>query len=195
MVEHYRMASDMTGNWTRFIAISSLLVAVASAFFTYSTSPYFDAQPDQMSYWTVKSNSLTTQETPKTGTLEVHIQNESATPARNVLVVLHPLSDEPDISCNEEYNCLDGPGRSVLVKVARIPSKSTVKVVLVDAVAEYSLDIEQRQDSGFRYCGYVEEVQTDFGGVKKLYNKCEVDYSHSPEHQSAINDLKKKLRV
>jgi hypothetical protein len=90
-----------------------------------------------MSYWTVESNSLTDEKFPKNGKLEVHVNNDSATPARDDGVVIRPLSHTPNITCDEGYRLQDGPGGMVLVTLGRIPAKSTAKVVLVDVVDKY----------------------------------------------------------
>lgn len=181
----------------RFVAFLSLVVAIVSAFFSYSTSPYFYAQPHHMSYWTVKSNSLTKEEAPETGTLQVHVHNGSATPARDILVVVRPLSDNPEITCDEGYSLQDGPNGSVLVTIKRIPPKSTTKLVLVDTVVEYPYNFELwAGGDGPRYCysGFVADVQTEFGDIKQLYRKCGEDYDYLPDDRYALDALKKKLR-
>jgi hypothetical protein len=93
----------MEDKTARLIAIASLVVAIAAAYISYTGSPYFYAQPHQMSYWTLESNSLTDQKIPKNGKLEVHVYNDSTSPARDVLVVVrHQLAgteSDPDDCC------------------------------------------------------------------------------------------------
>lgn len=169
----------------RYIAFASLIVAIAAAYFSYTESPYFYAQPHQMSYWTVESNALTDEKLPKNGELEVHVYNESDTPARDVLVVVRPLSDTPHIACDEGYSLQDGPSGMVLVTLKRIPAKSTIKVVLVDAVDKYPNAINLFGGPDYSYCGQVVDVQTEFGEIQKLYSHCKEYFSYLPDDKGA----------
>jgi hypothetical protein len=167
------------------VAIASLVVAIAAAYISYTGSPYFYAQPHQMSYWTVESNSLTDEKLPKNGKLEVHVYNDSATPARNVQVVIRPLSNTPNITCDEGYSKQDGPDGTVLVTLERIPAKSTTKVVLIDVVDKYPNGMHFLGGPDYSYCGKVVEVQTDFGDIKKLYRNCKEYFSFLPDDKGA----------
>ena len=174
----------MEDKTTRIIAIASLVVAIAAAYISYTGSPYFYSQPHQMSYWTVESNSLTDEKLPRSGKLEVHINNGSATPARNVTVVIRPLSITPNITCDEGYSKQDGPDGTVLVKLERIPAKSTTKVVLVDVVDKYPKARRLFRGPDYSYCGEVVDVQTEFGDIQKIYRHCKEYFSYLPDDKS-----------
>jgi hypothetical protein len=175
----------MEDKTARLIAIASLVVAIIAAYISYTGSPYFYAQPHQMSYWTVESNSLTNEKLPKNGKLEVNVYNDSTTPARDVLVVVRPLSNTPNITCDEVYRLQDGPGGMVLVTLGRIPAKSTTKVVLIDVVDKYPNAKNLFGGPDYSYCGQVIDVQTEFGDIKKLYSHCKEYFSFLPDDKGA----------
>ena len=182
-----RLSPCMEDKTARLIAYLSLVVAIVAAYISYTGSPYFYAQPHQMSYWTVKSNLLTEEKLPKNGELVVHVHNGSATPARNVTVVISPLSITPNITCDEGYSKQDGPDGTVLVKLERIPAKSTTKVVLVDVVDKYpnAMNFLGGPGPDYSYCGKVVDVQTEFGDVQKIYDHCKEYFSYLPDDKGA----------
>jgi hypothetical protein len=175
----------MEDNTARLIAYLSLGVATVASYISFTGSPYFYAQPHQMSYWTEGSNSLTDEKVPKNGKLIVHVSNDSATPARNVQVVIRPLSDTPNITCDEGYSKQEGPDGTVLVTLERIPAKSTTKVVLIDVVDKYPNAMHFLGGLHYSYCGKVVEVQTEFGDIKKLYSNCKEHFSFLPDDKGA----------
>lgn len=129
--------SKMHDNWARVLAAVSIVVSLSSVYYTRFQTPYFYAQPNQMSYWTIEANSLTDDKKPKSSQLAVHVYNDSDTPARDVLVVIQPLSLLPKITCSEAYELQEGINGAMLITIKRVPSKTTVQVDVSEDVTEY----------------------------------------------------------
>lgn len=154
------------------ISIASLCVAVAAAYFTWTLSPFFDARPEHLSYWYVESNGLTQDKQPKTAGLKVVVFNNSARPAKDVLVAVTPLYSNAAIACDTNYDVLDGPKGSKLITIKRIAPKSMAEVHVSEEVKAYPERVSYFGGPRFRYCGSVNDVQTDFGAVRCEYPKC-----------------------
>lgn len=167
------MAASNADQFARYISVAALAVSAASAYFTWARSPFFDAPPGHMAYWLVESNSLTKDKLPKSADLRVVVANNSERPARNVLVVVKPLYPAAHIACNVNYEVLDGPKGSRLVTIERIPPKSTAEVHVCEEVEAYPERFSVFGGAKFRYCATVEDVQTEFGAVRREFPKCE----------------------
>ena len=90
-----------------------------------------------MTYWTLESNQLTDDGNPKSGHLTVTVYNDSETPARDVLVVIDPISKTPNIKCNENYEVQDGVNGQKLVTLGRIPAKTKIAIHVDESVNQY----------------------------------------------------------
>ena len=182
--------SKMHDNWARVLAAVSIVVSLSSVYYTRFQTPYFYAQPNQMSYWTIEANSLTDDKKPKSSQLAVHVYNDSDTPARDVLVVIQPLSLLPKITCSEAYELQEGINGAMLITIKRVPSKTTVQVDVSEDVTEYPHGTSPYFEGlWFRYCGSVNDVQTEFGAIKKSHAKCKAHHTPMPE------DLAGSLRI
>lgn len=182
------------------VSLLSLAVSTVGVYYARSQSPFHFAQPHQLSFWTIKSNTLTEDQKPRSGRLVVRIKNDSETPAREVLIVISPISMEPKIGCNATFSIQDGGNGTKLLKVDRVPAKSTIDVSVNDSVTEYP---ENRSSHGyyrttaFAYSADVYEVQTEFGVIKKDHNQCEENYSFLPDdkREFSLEEMRKKLRI
>lgn len=174
------MAASRVDLPSRLIAVVSLMVSVAAAFFAWARTPYFDAPPEQMSYWVVESNSLTEAKTPKAADLKVVVCNASTRPARDVLVVVRPLHPNASVVCNREYEVLPGPRGTQLLTISRIPPKGEAEVHVSEKVSVYPERSSYLGGAKFRYCGSVEEAQTSFGEIRRDYKRCEETFERLP---------------
>lgn len=154
------------------VSIASLCVSVAAAYFAWARSPFFDAPPDHMSYWYVESNGLTQDKQPKTAELKVVVFNNSPRPAKDVLVVVTPLYSNAAIACDTNYEVLDGPKGGKLITIKRIAPKGTAEVHVSEEVKAYPERTSWLGGAKFRYCGSVNDVQTEFGAVRCEFPKC-----------------------
>ena len=174
------MAASTPDYFARFASIAAIAASAASAYFTWARSPFFDAPPAHMAYWHVQSNSLTKDKLPESAELRVIVANNSDRPARNVLVVVTPLYPTAEISCNVEYEVLDGPKGSRLVTLERIPPHSSVEVHVSEDVKAYPERFSYMGGAKFKYCAEVEDVQTEFGPVRRDYQKCKDNTQRLP---------------
>ena len=183
-----------------FVSLLSLAVSTVGVYYARSQSPFHFAQPHQLSFWTIQSNTLTEDQKPQSGRLLVRIKNDSETPARDVLIVISPISLEPKIGCNATFSVQDGGNGTKLVKVDRVPAKSSIDVSVDDSVNEYP---ENRSSHGyypttaFAYSADVHEVQTEFGLIKRDHNQCEANYTVLPDDRGefSVEEMKKRLRI
>lgn len=150
----------------------ALLVSFAALYYAWTVSPYFHAPPEQMSYWYEESNRLTEGKMPKSAKLEVSVYNDSARPAKDVLVVVTPLYPGARIACTSNYKVLDGPRGSKLITIERVAPKSTVTVHVNEDVTEYPGSFSFLGGAKFRYCATVDDVQTEFGAVRRHFPSC-----------------------
>jgi|688.fasta_scaffold380370_2 hypothetical protein len=174
------MAAYKPDRFARCASVAAIAVSAASAYFTWARSPFFDAPPVHMAYWQVESNTLTEDKLPQSAELRVVVANNSDRPAKNVLVVVTPLSPTAAIACSVNYEVLDGPKGSRLVTLERIPPKSIAEVHVSEDVKAYPERFSWMGGAKFRYCAKVEDVQTEFGPVRCDYPKCKDNTQRLP---------------
>lgn len=178
----------------------SLAVSAVGVYYARSQSPFHFAQPHQLSFWTIKSNTLTEDQKPQSGRLLVLIKNDSDTPAREILVVVSPISAEPKIGCNAIFNVQDGAQGTRLVKVDRVPANSTIELTVDDNVTEYPRTRSSHgyyRQNDFAYSADIADVQTEFGTIKKDFSECKENYSvlSNDEGARTLQEFKEKLAI
>ncbi|MFO0821340.1 MAG: hypothetical protein U1A77_25580 [Pirellulales bacterium] len=187
----------MQDKTARLGAVISIALSVIAIYYTRAQGPYFYAQPHQMSYWTVESNLLTEDKKPKSGSLTIQILNNSETPARDVTVVVRPLSPIPKITCSERYRLQDGVDGTVLVILERVPARMSVKVSVLDEVTQYRKAVRWSVGPDYLYSAYVIEVQTEFGAIQKNYLECKEFFVPLPDDKGAheMEEMKTNLKI
>ncbi|NNJ24949.1 hypothetical protein [Alienimonas chondri] len=168
--------------WTpHALSAFALTVSIWAAYYAKSSSPYYYAQPEQLSYHFVKKNKLTTDSRPESGTLAVFINNSADTPAREVSVVFNPISEAPEIACSVEKTVADGIDGRKIVRLSRIPAGGQVEIKVIDRVSEYPFSFRIFGDGGTRYCASVESVETEFGEVGIDEERCRTIFDPLPD--------------
>ncbi|NNJ27549.1 hypothetical protein [Alienimonas chondri] len=153
--------------WTpHALSAFALTVSIWAAYYARATSPYYYAAPDELTYHLIESNRLTEDDRPLSGTLRVIIKNEADTPAREVSVVLRPMSAAPDITCSVEKTVADGIDGRKIVRLHRIPAGGSAEIRMVDRVTEYPIQFRVFTSGVvYKYCGSVQSVKTELGEV------------------------------
>ena len=134
-----------------------------------------------MTYWTTESNRLTDDNKPRSGHLIVTVYNDAETPARDVLVVIDPISPAPEIKCTENYKVQDGIRGQKLVTLGRIPAKTKIEIHVDESVNEYPDRMNVFGGRKYQYSADVGEVQTEFGTIRKNFMKCENNFQRLPD--------------
>jgi hypothetical protein len=148
----------------------ALLAAIATAFYTWSLSPYFNAQPTDLLFYYDAGNDLTEGKKPKDSYMTIRVDNHSSRPAHAVRIVLQPVGPITKLTCTEKHSVLEGP-ESTTILVDTIPGGGFVNLETVSTVEEYP---DHGIVMGYKhaYIGRVYYVQTDFGYVNRDDKKC-----------------------
>jgi hypothetical protein len=163
--------------WARILGVIAVLIAIYGVYVSNKGAPDWFAAPYELAYSFTESNLLTPDaKRPKTGALTVKITNNGKTPARDVRVIVTPLTQTPSITSDQQYEIQDAPFGAKIVTISRVPPGTTAMVDFVDSVSEYPEASSEPKLRGprlkYQYFPIVHDVQTEFGPVRCDYLAC-----------------------
>ncbi len=181
---------------TVLLSIAALVVAIISAYLSYTQSPLFVAQPHEITYWVEGKNTLNDDATSGTSTATVTISNESTKPAKNVVICLSTLTDDPQIGVDAAHEILDGAVGKV-IQISTVPAKTEVVLIVTEQVSDYpvirSVPKYQWWVMTERYYAEVIRVSTDFGVIDRLKANCAESIDPLPDDE--LEQIKQRLRI
>lgn len=134
-------------------------------------SPDGYAERSELAYSVWKTNDVSS--SPYSSKLVVHVVNRSKNyAARNVNVLLKPLTNNPRISSNARIRELDATDGKLVI-IDRVPPWSYETITIDESIAAEAVPSSYADDWGFAsycgpsFCGEVVKVTTDRGSIEQ----------------------------
>lgn len=152
------------------IAIDANTIAKKSA-------PDYYAAPHELSYWFTEINTREFKGNLPQGVLFLTIENQGATPARDIRATIEMNGMEADIKCEQKLDVWDGPDGKKVLTVDRIPPRSFVKVMVMNQIKTFPQRSHYSPFPGashlkHQYSPIVFSVQTEYGQIAANLNRC-----------------------
>jgi hypothetical protein len=161
-----------------------ILVSIGTAWYTGRINkwetPYFYAAPSYLTYAYTQSNKRDANDPPSSNTT-VAVYNSATTPARNVRVVVMPITAEPDIKCDQVHNVQEGPWGAVVVNIEQIPANGRAKITVFEKTDTFPDSFEPQTGLKYQYAAKVDAVETEFGPIRCDYNRCAMFFIPKPD--------------
>jgi hypothetical protein len=175
------------------LSIVGIYVSGLSLDIAKKSAPDWYAAPEELRYFFTEGNLLTADGRPRTGTLSVHVENNGSTPARNIRLLVLPISSTTTFESDQQIDePKKGPFGSKVVTIDRIPPNRTASVVIVDTVNEYPLGgYSTLRNSRFKYQYFpmVQGVETEFGSVECDTLKCGRQCARLEDDEKGTDDV------
>ena len=172
------------------VPVIALVVAIASLFLQWATSPFFEASASDLKYWYTEKNVLEADNGKRQSKLFITLINESRKPARDVRIFVKPITPSPTVVCDSKHDVQDSIEQSKMITLHRIPSGSTVTIEVSEYADSYPLVVAEGRRIDFteaifggkyRYTAKVLKAQTDSGQISVDIMRCQFEIDPLPD--------------
>jgi hypothetical protein len=123
---------------------------------------------------------------PASSNTTVAVYNSASTPARNVRVLVRPITAEPVVKCDQPSTLQNAPWDGVAINVERIPAEGRAKITVFEETERFPFSFEPWSGLKYQYAATVDNVETEFGSVRCDYNRCAVFFVPNPDDTTEI---------
>ena len=162
--------------FARVLAIVSLVVTVlistAHVYLVYTRSPLYYGDRPTLSYHYTRKNCGKKQNGLWNTFLDVFVMNESPNPARNVHLVIEPLSVEPKIESDVTFSQTSGMAGRRTVTLNLVPAHGLAFVRVTENIKERDASNNSEKSKPWCSAPKVYSVDTEYGEVVCRKDMC-----------------------
>ncbi|WP_425399573.1 hypothetical protein [Aeoliella sp.] len=161
-------------------------------------TPDYYASPEDVSYYYSRERSCrghapgSNECTPGPSTLRMYVVNEGGSPARDIELLVWPLTNSPSIESSHTITTTDVANGRKLIKLKQLGPHSEAFVELVDSgFDEYAiLAISTNGDKSkhiYQHVAEIEDARFEFGQIPCERDRCRECAGHKTLNASGVN--------